>query len=253
MFCEVASGDRLVKIMRMRKKKHADERLSACSEFLLEGDNFPMSDPAAVIGMAGAPVFLEIGAGKGGFARGMAEKHPEAAYFAMEKISDCVVLAVEKANASEADLKKSLRFIIETADNLTRIFECGTVDRIFLNFSDPWSKKGYAKRRLTHRRYISVYMNLLKEGGKLTFKTDNDGLFDFTLEELSALEIGLDKCTRDLHASEWNEGNVMTEYERNFSEQGKNINMLEFTKPEGFEMEIDPSLKADRKDYFLSR
>ena len=234
--------------MRMRKKKHADERLSACSEFLLENKELPMNDPALEIGMAGAPVFLEIGAGKGGFACGMAEKYPDAAYFAMEKITDCVVIATEKAKASESEIK-NLRFIIDTADNLTRIFSLGTVDRIFLNFSDPWSKKGYAKRRLTHRRYISVYMNLLKDGGKLTFKTDNDGLFDFTLEELSALSIKLDFSTRDLHNSPRADGNVMTEYEKNFSEQGKNINMLEFSKPKGFEIEIDAGLKADRKEY----
>ena len=232
----------------MRKKKHADERLSACSEFLLENKELPMKDPASEIGMPGAPVFLEIGAGKGGFACGMAEKYPNAAYFAMEKITDCVVIATEKAKSANKELS-NLRFIIDTADNLTRLFALGTVDRIFLNFSDPWSKEGYKKRRLTHRRYISVYMNLLKEGGKLTFKTDNDGLFDFTLEELRELSIELDFSTRDLHNSERSEGNVMTEYEKNFSEQGKNINMLEFSKPVGFEIEIDDSLKADRKEY----
>ena len=235
--------------MRMRKKKNGEARLNAHAEFLLSKIDKPMTDPASELSMPGAPVFLEIGAGKGGFACGMAEKHPDAAYFAMEKISDCVVLAVEKA--SECNLSKNLRFIVDTADNLSRIFECGTVDRIFLNFSDPWSKKGYAKRRLTHRRYLALYLNLLREGGKLTFKTDNDGLFDFSLEEVDSLGLKLDFMTRDLHKSERAEGNVMTEYEKNFSEQGKNINMLEFTKPQGFEIEIPSDLARDRKEFFF--
>jgi tRNA (guanine-N7-)-methyltransferase len=117
------------------------------------------------------------------------------------------------------------------------------VDRIFLNFSDPWSKKGYAKRRLTHRRYLSIYFDLLKDGGRVTFKTDNTGLFDFTLEELSDVGITPDFVTRDLHNSERAEGNIMTEYEKNFSEQGMAINMVEFTKQEGFKIVTEEKRK----------
>ncbi len=233
----------------MRKKKHGEERLFACSEYLLENIEEPLKDPASVIGMSGAPVFLEIGAGKGGFARGMAEKYPDCAYFAMERVTDCVVLAVEGAKETKEKRGDNLRFIIDTADNLTRLFENGTVDRIFLNFSDPWSKKGYAKRRLTHRRYLSVYFNLLKDGGKITFKTDNDGLFDFSLSEFSDMGLKFDKLTRDLHGSEFNEGNIMTEYEKNFSSQGVKINMLEVTKPKGFNPEIPDNLKRERITY----
>ena len=226
--------------MRMRKKKNGAARLDACSELVLDSIKEPLSDPAAVMGMSGAPVFLEIGAGKGGFACGMAEKYPDAAYFAMERVTDCVVLAAEKAKEAKKSGRDNLRFIVDTADNLTSIFEVGTVDRIFLNFSDPWSKKGYAKRRLTHRRYLSMYMNLLRDGGYIRFKTDNVGLFDFSLEEIEAMGLTPEIVTRDLHASEWNEGNVMTEYERNFSEQGMAINMLVLKKPQGFNPEIAP-------------
>ncbi len=215
--------------MRMRKKKNGAARLAACSEYLLPKQPSPMSDPASLVGMAGAPVFLEIGAGKGGFACGMAKMYPDSAYFAMEKISDCVVLAAEKAKLGDG--VKNLRFIIDTADNLPSIFECGSIDRIFLNFSDPWPKKGYAKRRLTHRRYLAMYFNLLKDGGRITFKTDNTELFDFSLGELSDMGLVLDFVTKDLHNSERNAGNVMTEYEKSFSEQGYTINMLEVTKP----------------------
>ena len=223
--------------MRMRKKKHGSERLALCREYLTEK---PELDGNA------CPVYLEIGAGKGGFACGMTEKHPEVAYYAMEKVTDCVVLAAEKAKALGRD---NLKFINDTADNLTRLFPCGSVDAIFLNFSDPWSKKGYAKRRLTHRRYLSVYFNLLKDGGKITFKTDNVGLFDFTLEEIEAMGIVPDKLTRDLHHSEWNLGNVMTEYEKNFSDAGYPINMVELTKPNGFMPKMPEELTVNRKTY----
>jgi tRNA (guanine-N7-)-methyltransferase len=235
--------------MRMRKKKNGDKRLSLCSEFLLNTDNLPMDNPAEALGMADGEVYLEIGAGKGGFACEMARRNPNAVYFAMERVSDCVVLAAEKASAMREAGRDNLRFIIDTADNLTRIFAEGVVDRIFLNFSDPWSKKGYAKRRLTHRRYLAVYFNLLRDGGKITFKTDNVGLFDFTLEEISAMGITPDFVTRDLHSSERNEGNVMTEYEKNFSEQGMKINMVEITKPIGYKPEIPENLSKDRRTY----
>ncbi len=233
--------------MRMRKKKHGEERLEACSEFITSTPVSPYSDPATAFGKPGAPVFLEIGAGKGGFACEMARRNPDACYFAMERVTDCVVLAAEKAKATAEERGDNLRFIIDTADNLTYIFDNGTVDRIFLNFSDPWSKKGYAKRRLTHRRYLALYFNLLRDGGKLRFKTDNVGLFDFSLEEIEALGLKCDIVTRDLHASEWNEGNVMTEYETAFSEQGMKINMLEVVKPEGFSVEIPEELSRNRK------
>lgn len=223
--------------MRMRKKKHSEERLAACGEYLFKTEE-RLDDPAAAIGMQGGKVFLEIGAGKGGFACAMAERHPEAAYFAMERVTDCVVLCVEKAKSGEFGELKNLRFLIDTADNLMHIFNPGSVDAIFLNFSDPWSKKGYAKRRLTHRRYLAMYMNLLRDGGTLRFKTDNVGLFDFSLEEIEAMGLTLSAMTRDLHASEWNEGNIMTEYERSFSQQGMKINMLEIKKPAGFNPEI---------------
>ena len=226
--------------MRMRKKKHGEERLSACSEFVVD-------KPSAEAFAGGGRVWLEIGAGKGGFACAMAERHSDAAYFAMERVTDCVVLCVEKAKSGEFGELKNLRFVIDTADNLMHIFAPGSVDAIFLNFSDPWSKKGYAKRRLTHRRYLAMYMNLLRDGGKLRFKTDNVGLFDFSLEEIEAVGLTLDKMTRDLHASEYNEGNIMTEYETAFSSKGVTINMLEVTKPCGFTLEIPENLRADRK------
>ena len=225
----------------MRKKKHGAERLAKCTDFLTNKPEYSSDDT----------VWLEIGAGKGGFACGMTEKYPDVRYFAMEKVTDCVVLAAERAKAqTETDGScTNLKFINDTADNLTKFFNTGSISRIFLNFSDPWSKKGYAKRRLTHERYLSVYFNLLKDGGKLRFKTDNVGLFDFSVEEIEKMGLTIDVITRDLHASSYAEGNVMTEYETAFSSQGIKINMLEVTKPNGFSPKIPEDLSRDRKTY----
>ena len=226
--------------MRMRKKKNGEARLTECSELLYAHRGEPMTDPCVPFGRTGGEVYLEIGAGKGGFATEMARRNPGVCYYAMERVSDCVVLGAELAKSTGTE--NNLRFVIDTADRLSSIFAFGTVDKIFLNFSDPWSKKGYAKRRLTHRRYLALYMNLLKDGGTLTFKTDNVGLFDFSLEEIEAMGLKLERYTRDLHNSEWAEGNVVTEYERNFTEQGMSINMLMVRKPQGFNPEISPEL-----------
>lgn len=225
--------------MRMRKKKHGAERLAASSEFLTAVPEIE----------EGREVFLEIGAGKGGFAVGMCEKYPEVQYFAMERVSDCVVLAAERAKAEreEKGICENLRFIVDTADNLLKLFKPQSVDKIFLNFSDPWSKKGYAKRRLTHRRYLALYCALLKNGGTIRFKTDNTGLFDFTLEELSAVGLTPSAVTRDLHASPMMKDNVITEYEKNFSEAGIKINMLEVAKPCGFSLPLEESFTSEYK------
>ena len=212
--------------MRMRKKKNGAERLAACESFLCKAPE----------NHDGEAVWPEIGAGKGGFACGMAVKNPEVHYYALERVTDCVVLAAERAREthSATGMLGNLKFIIDKADNLPSLFTEGSVCRIFLNFSDPWPKKGYAKRRLTHRRYLDMYMKLLAPGGKLRFKTDNVGLFDFTLEEISAMGLSPDIVTRDLHASQWQADNVITEYEAAFSAEGIKINMLELTRPENY-------------------
>lgn len=230
----------------MRKKKNSESRLLACEKYLFNTEG-GIIDPNTAMGEGYGKVFLEIGAGKGGFACAMAERHADAAYYAMERVTDCVVLCAEKASSGEFGELKNLRFLIDTADNLMHIFPKGSIDAIYLNFSDPWSKKGYAKRRLTHRRYLSMYMNLLRDGGYIRFKTDNVGLFDFSLEEIEAMGLTPEIVTRDLHASEWNEGNVMTEYERNFSEQGMAINMLVLKKPQGFNPEIAPEFLSKNR------
>ena len=209
--------------MRMRKKKNGDTRLKACENVLLAAPVSPFSDPSVCIGRKGAPVFLEIGAGKGGFAVEMAKRNPDACYIAMERVSDWVVLGAERAILTLPEREDNLRFIIGDAKDLLEYFPEHSVDCIYLNFSDPWPKAGHAKRRLTYRAFLEIYKKLLKEGGALKLKTDNVGLFDFSLEEFEAFGLNIEWQSRDLHHSEYNEGNVMTEYEKNFSDKGQVI------------------------------
>ncbi len=208
--------------MRMRKKKHGAERIEACSHLLITPDEAFKADPESAFGEV-RPLHLEIGCGKGNFAVGMAAQHPEVNFIAMEKIADVACLALEKAERAKGERPDNLRFIIGDAKNLVEYFPEHSIDCIYLNFSDPWPKAGHAKRRLTYHTFLEIYKTLLKEGGLLRLKTDNEGLFDFSIEEFEAFGLKFEFVTRDLHNSEKNEGNVMTEYEKNFSDKGQPI------------------------------
>lgn len=205
--------------MRARKKKHGAERIAACSALLIEHPEALEGDPGAAFPER-RPVHLEIGCGKGNFACGMAAAHPETNFIAMERVADVACLALEKARDCADIRPDNLRFLIGNAEAITEWFAPHSIDCIYLNFSDPWPKKGHAKRRLTHRLFLERYRQVLAPGGVLRFKTDNVGLFDFSLEEFEAAGLTVSDLTRDLHHSPQNEGNVMTEYEKNFSEKG---------------------------------
>ena len=228
--------------MRMRKKKHGEERIQACAELLIADPSVLMADPASPFSDKSKGLCLEIGCGKGNFAVGTAKARPHENLIAMEKVPDVCCIALEKAQACSEERPDNLRFIIGNADNLNEWFPEHCLDRIYLNFSDPWPKAGHAKRRLTHRIFLERYKRILKEDGRLIFKTDNVGLFDFSLDEIEAIGLKCDKVTRDLHNSPYNEGNVMTEYETAFSSAGMAINMLELTKPAGFKIDIPEEL-----------
>ena len=210
--------------MRMRKKKHGEERILACAELLIQDPTVLKDDPASPFADKSKKLCLEIGCGKGNFAVGTAAKDQDCNLIAMERARDVCCLALEKAMACKDTRPDNLRFIIGDADNLEEWFPEKCLDILYLNFSDPWPKSGHAKRRLTHRNYLAKYKKLLKDGGLLIFKTDNVGLFDFSLEEFSEFGLTVEWMTRDLHNSERAEGNVMTEYEKNFSEKGFTIN-----------------------------
>ena len=216
--------------MRMRKKKNGAARLAACSALFCEKTEMPRKSSAADFGRE-AETRLEIGCGKGGFICAMAAREQNVNFYALERVSDVILLAAEKAVAdTENRPSDNLRFFLAGADDLPALFAEGTLDVIYLNFSDPWPKKGHAKRRLTYRRYLEIYFSLLRTGGQLRLKTDNVGLFDFTLEELEALGITPEFVTRDLHNAPEAADNIMTEYERHFSEQGMPICSLWVTK-----------------------
>lgn len=210
--------------MRMRRKKHGAERIAAVSDLLIADPTVLMNDPQSVFTEA-RKLCLEIGCGKGSFACGTAAAEPDINLIAMERVPDVACLALERA-ASERDARPgdNLRFIIGNAQNLTEWFPEHSLERIYLNFSDPWPKKGYAKRRLTHKGFLELYRKVLVPGGMLFFKTDNAGLFEFSLEQFAEENLTVKYITRDLHASEYAEGNIMTEYERNFTAQGVPIN-----------------------------
>ena len=208
--------------MRMRKKKHGAERIAACAELLIEQPPIPAVDPQNYFAQA-RPLHLEIGCGKGDFTVGMAAANPNENWIAMERVADVACLALEKAMRAKDTRPDNLRFLIGDARNAAEWFPESSVDCIYLNFSDPWPKKGYASRRLTHQAFLERYRIILKDGGLLRLKTDNEGLFAFSLEQFALCGLTVEWQTRDLHASEKAEGNIMTEYERNFSEKGQPI------------------------------
>lgn len=200
--------------MRMRARNNLDSRLGACAGF--------MTDAEGAAGLPG-PLHIEIGCGKGRFITETAALHPEISYVAVEKVSNVIVLAMEKAKAAEL---VNLKFIRGDFAMIAPQLPEGSMDRIYLNFSDPWPKNGYAKRRLTHGAFLEQYKRILKDGGEIHFKTDNRGLFDFSLETFPENGFELKNVTFDLH-KEMPEGNIMTEYEQRFSELGTPICRLE--------------------------
>lgn len=207
--------------MRMRRKKHTEERIDACGALLLE-------DPRAFFGVwhdrtEGKPVCLEIGCGKGSFICEIAKRHPEKFFVAVEKVRDVLVMAMEKVFAAQL---RNVVFSDLDAQNLEEVFSPGEVSEIYLNFSDPWPKKKHAKRRLTSRGFLEIYRKILDPDGTVFFKTDNRPLFDFSLEEMAACGYTLSDVTYDLHHSDAAADNIVTEYEMTFSAKGFPINRV---------------------------
>ena len=209
--------------MRMRKKKNGEKRIAACSHLLISQPS-DLQEPEKIFGEGGRPLHLEIGCGKGNFACAMAQKHPQTDWIAMERVADVCCVALEKAVASASERERdNLRFLIGDARMLEEWMKPASVDCIYLNFSDPWPKKGHAKRRLTHASFLEIYRKLLKPDGILKLKTDNAGLFASSLEQFALCNMEILWQTDDLHASDRAADNVMTEYEKNFSDQGMPI------------------------------
>ena len=173
---------------------------------------------------------LEIGCGKGAFVCGEAIKNPDIAYIAVEKITDVIIFAMEKADELEL---KNVMFMIADAKNLSVMFQEKTFSEIYINFCDPWPKKRHAKRRLTNSSFLVEFKKLLKDDGHIAFKTDNLDLFEYSIPEFENAGFRLENITRDYHKSEWFGCDTETEYEKNFSEKGVPINrLLAFKNPQ---------------------
>lgn len=171
------------------------------------------------------PIYIEIGMGKGQFLTTLASRNPEKNFVGIERYSSVLLRAVERLDQSDADKKpENIRFICMDAADLEHVFAPGEAAGIYLNFSDPWPKKRHARRRLTSVEFLGRYEKVLSEDGAVEFKTDNQELFDFSLEQAKEAGWKIFACTKDLHGDAvLNEGNVMTEYEEKFSSKGNPI------------------------------
>lgn len=219
--------------MRMKRLKHLEDRKSACGSLLISA----MSDDLNFATAGGTkdyidltewfgvdrPLWLEIGCGKGQFACELAKQHPEVNIVAVEKNSNVIVQACEKAIEMGVD---NVRFLKCGAEYITRYLKPQSVERLFLNFSCPFPKKSHASHRLTSPTFLRLYKELLADQAEIHQKTDNRQLFEFSLEQLSDFGFTLKNISLDLHNSDF-EGNIVTEYEQRFVSQGLPIYRLE--------------------------
>ena len=174
-----------------------------------------------------APLWVELGTGKGDFISRLAEREPGINFLGLEMEQDVLYAAAKKIAAGELC---NVRLAVFDINRIEEIFAPAEVSRFYINFCDPWPKKRHAKRRLTHRNFLEKYRRLLPPGGEIFFKTDNRPLFDFSLEEFAAVGLTVRDVTYDLHAEE-RPDNIMTEYERKFSGLGEKINRCEIIFP----------------------
>ena len=222
--------------MRMRKKRNFEARMEACGELLLaHGANgiLNMKEAAetyrALIDFEKAfgntnPVALEIGCGKGGFVIALAKAETNLNYLALEKMSNVILTPMEEVKKQGV---KNVRFLNIRAECLPCYIPEGSLDRIYLNFSTPLPKLGYATQRLTHRNFLEVYKKLLKKGGRILQKTDDRDFFDFSLEEYKACGFELENVTYNLHENGNPSWNIVTEYEQKWVERGLPIHRVE--------------------------
>lgn len=219
--------------MRMRKKKNLEQRLEGCQNNLIiidrEDRNFNSAktlkeyiDFEKIFGNKN-PIYLEIGCGKGQFVCESAKRNPDINYIAVEKVANVIVSACENANRENI---KNVVFIKCGAEYLPSIIKPETISRIYLNFSCPYPKKAYASHRLTAKPFLEIYSELLKKGAEIHQKTDNKGLFEFSIEQLSSFGFKLKNISLDLHNSDF-EDNIVTEYEAKFVAEGLPIHRLE--------------------------
>lgn len=205
--------------MRLRNITGADTYIEN-SEYVVQDEKSKKGLWSEVFGRK-APLHIEVGMGKGQFMMELALRNPDINYVGIEMYSSVLLRAVQKMEENPMD---NLRFIRMDAREIEEVFDKGEVDKIYLNFSDPWPKDRHAKRRLPSRQFLARFDQILKKDGNLEFKTDNKDLFDFAVEEVEPAGWKIDAITYDLHHDEvMNEGNILTEYEEKFSSKGNPI------------------------------
>lgn len=208
--------------MRLRNIKGAGE--------VIEANEFVIKNPEEYKGRWNQvfqndhPIQIEIGMGKGQFIMELAKQNPDINFIGVERYSSVLLRALQKHEETELT---NLYFLCIDARTVKDIFAPGEIDKIYLNFSDPWPKDRHAKRRLTSREFLTRYDKILKKDGRVEFKTDNRGLFEFSLEETKEAGWKIEQHTFDLHHDEvMNIGNIMTEYEEKFSSMGNPIHKM---------------------------
>jgi len=216
--------------VRLRRKPWVDEAIHAFDAFVIsKGQELGEEKKGRwhEIFRREAPLYVELGTGKGDFISQMAERHPEVDFIGIEAQQDVLYMAAKKVEEKGLG---NVRLLVFDINHIGDIFGPGEVDRFYINFCDPWPKKRHAKRRLTHVSFLEKYRELLSQGGELHFKTDNRPLFDFSLEQFEEAGLAVRDVSYDLHA-ENRPDNIMTEYERKFSGFGERINRCEVLFP----------------------
>lgn len=208
--------------MRVRKRKGAEEHLENNPQYVILEPEAAKGRWRDVFGND-HPIHIEVGSGKGAFITGMAAQNPHINYIGIDIQRSVLSYALDKVLDSNLP---NIKLLLVDGSSLTNYFADGEIDLLYLNFSDPWPKTRHEKRRLTYKSFLATYEQILPAGGEIHFKTDNRGLFEYSLASLSQYGMILKEVWLDLHASDY-EGNVMTEYERKFSNKGQVIYRLE--------------------------
>lgn len=212
-------GKRGMRVMRLRKIPGAEDVIASSDYVVKNEENYKGKWREKF--QNGYPVYIEIGMGKGQFLFEMAKSNPNINYIGIERYASVLLRAIQKM---EEKPLKNLLFLCMDARRLEDVFGEGEIEKIYLNFSDPWPKDRHAKRRLPSREFLGLYSRILTKNGRIEFKTDNKGLFDFALEELDYGGWKLEKSTYDLYKDkDMCKGNIMTEYEEKFLSQGSPI------------------------------
>lgn len=206
--------------MRLRYVEGAKDKILSYPQYIYDNqENKPLDFKKIFPNKQ--PIQIEIGMGKGYFVHTMAKKYPDINFVGIEMFDSVIVRALERV--IEEPLENL--FLIRTDANfLPILFDNQEIDRIYLNFSDPWPKNRHEKRRLTNKKFLDIYQQLLKKDGEIHFKTDNDNLFEYSLEVIEEYPMELLYVTRNLHQEDI--PNIRTEFEEKFAKQGKHINKL---------------------------